>query len=73
MLLFMTIVNSKLPLLRPGFPPPHQRHVSDYAKVNFNRINKAIGQFNWQGSFTNLPINEQVNLFNSTSTFQLSS
>ena len=26
---------------------------------------KAISHFNWQGSFTNLPINEQVNLFNS--------
>ena len=29
-------------------------------------MNEIISQFNWQGSFTNLPINEQVNLFNST-------
>ena len=32
----------------------------------YNGVNKAISQFNWQGSFTNLPINEQVNIFNST-------
>ena len=44
--------------------PPH--HVWNYAKATVNGINKAISQFNWQGSFTNLPINEQVNIFNST-------
>ena len=31
-------------------------------------MNKTINQLNWQGSFTNLPINEQVNLSNSTLT-----
>ena len=52
--------------LRVEYPPPYKRHVWNYAKANVNGINKAISQFNWQGSFTNLPINEQVNLFNST-------
>ena len=54
--------------LRVKYPPPYKRHVSNYAKANANGINKVISQFNWQGSFTNLPINEQVNLFNSTLT-----
>ena len=52
--------------LRVEYPPPYKRHVWNYAKANVNGINKAISQFNWQGSFTSLPINEQVNLFNST-------
>ena len=68
-LLFMKIVNTKLPLLRSGLElhnlPPYKRHVWNYAKANVNGINKAISLFNWQVSFTNLPINEQVNLFNS--------
>ena len=42
-------------------------HAWNYAKANDNGINKAISQFNWQGSYTNLPVNEQVNLFNFTS------
>ena len=52
--------------LRVEYPPPYKRHVWNYAKANVNGINKAISQSNWQGSFTSLPINEQVNLFNST-------
>ena len=52
--------------LRVEYPPPSERHVWNYAKANINEINKANSQFNWHGSFTNLPINEQVNLFNST-------
>ena len=55
--------------LRVEYPPPYKRHVWNYAKANVNGINKAISQFNWQGSFTNLPINKQVNLFNSTLIF----
>ena len=50
--------------LRAEYPPPYKRHVWNYAKANVNVINNALS--NWQGSFTNLPINEQVNLFNST-------
>ena len=51
---------------RAEYHPPYKGHVWNYAKVNVNGINKTISQFNWQGSFTNLLINEQVNLFNST-------
>ena len=51
---------------RVEYPPPYKRHVWNYAKANVNGINTAISQFNWQGYFTSLPINEQVNLFNST-------
>ena len=55
--------------LRVEYPPPYKGHVWNYAKTNVNRINKAISQFNWQGSFTNVTINEQVNLLNSTLIF----
>ena len=48
------------------YPPPYKHHAWNYAKSNVNGIIKAISQFNWQGSFTNLPINEQVDLSNST-------
>ena len=55
--------------LRVEYPLPYKRYVWNYAKANVHGINKAISQFNWQGSFTNLPINKQVNLFNSTLIF----
>ena len=48
------------------YPPPYKHHVWNYGKANVNGMNKTINQLNWQGSFTNLPINEQVNLSNST-------
>ena len=51
-------------------------YVWNYAKATVNGINKAISLFNWQFTykFTNLPINEQVNIFNSTLIFfQISS
>ena len=47
------------------YPPPYKHHVWNYGKANVNGLN-SINQLNWQGSFTNLPINEQVNLSNST-------
>ena len=40
--------------LRVEYPPTYKRHAWNYAKANVNGINKAISQFNWQGSFTNL-------------------
>ena len=52
--------------LRVEYPPTYKRHIWIMQKLNVNGINKAISQFNWQGTFTNLPINEQVNFFNST-------
>ena len=63
---------------RGTYPSLHEncQHQITFAKVrlrveysppyNVNETNKPISQFNWQGSFTNLPINEQLNLFNST-------
>ena len=59
----ITFANTRI---RVEYPSPYKRHVWNYAKANVNGINKAISQFNWQGSFTSLPINEQVNLSNST-------
>ena len=51
---------------RIEYPPPYKCHVWNYVKRNVHGINKAISHFNWQGFFTNLPIIEQFNLFNST-------
>ena len=53
-------------MLKVEHPPPYKHHVWDYVKANVNGISKAISQFNWQESFTNLLINEQVNFLNST-------
>ena len=53
-------------MLKVEHPPPYKLHVWDYVKPNVNGVSKAINQFNWQESFTNLPINEQVNFLNST-------
>ena len=52
--------------LRVEYPLIYKSNVWNYAKAYVNGMNEIISQFNWQGSFTNLPINEQVNLFNST-------
>ena len=52
--------------LRAEYPPSCKHHIWNYAKANVNAINKAISRFNWQGPFTNLLINEQVNLLNFT-------
>ena len=52
--------------LRVEYPPPYKHHLWNGAKANVNPINKAISQFNWQRSVTNLPIHKQVNLFKST-------
>ena len=52
--------------LRVEYRPPYKRHVWDFTKANVNEINKAISQFNWQGSFTIISVNEQVNLSDST-------
>ena len=52
--------------LRVEYPPPYKSHVWTYAKAGFNGISTPISQFDWQASLTNVPINEQVNLLNST-------
>ena len=65
--LFMTIVDTKLRLLRLALELnilDLTNAVSDDTKADTTGINKAISQFNW--SFTNLGVNEQVNFFNST-------
>ena len=66
----MEIVNTKLLFakarMRVEYPPPYKLHAWNYAKANVNGISKAISQINWHGSFTNLPRNEQANLFSST-------
>ena len=48
------------------YPPPHQRLVWDYKKVNSKNIRKAIDSVNWERLFDQLDINAQVAAFNET-------
>ena len=46
--------------------PPYTREVWDYGKSQFDLINKAIENFDWNNLFSGQDIHDQVNLFNTT-------
>ena len=52
--------------LKIEYPPPYTRLVWDYEKADKNAINRSIEQFDWNRSFYNLDVHEQVCLLNST-------
>ena len=45
-------------------PPPYTREVCDYGKSQFDLINKAIENFDWNKLFSGQDIHNQVSLFN---------
>ena len=45
---------------------PYNREVWDYAKDQFDLINKANKNFNWNDLFSGQDIHNQVNLFTTT-------
>ena len=47
-------------------PPPYEREIWHYPKANIENIRKTIDQFPWAMRFTNIDVNEKVNLFNKT-------
>ena len=52
--------------LKVSYPPPYERTVWHFSRENSDHIKKAINLFDWESSFNNLDINEQVSLFNET-------
>ena len=57
------VIHVKLNLQRE-YPPPYTREVQDYGEVQFDLINKAIENFDWNELFSGPDIHNQVNLFN---------
>ena len=52
--------------LKIYYPPPYERKIWHYQNANIENIRKAIDQFSWAMDFTNIDVNEKVNLFNKT-------
>ena len=46
------------------YPPPYTREARDYGNAQFDLINKAIENFDWNKLFSGQDIHDQVNLFN---------
>ena len=44
-------------------PPTYEREVWHYQKTNVEQIRQAISEFPWDNRFTNIRLNEQVQLF----------
>ena len=47
-------------------PPRYTREIWNYGKDQFDLINKAIKNFDWNKLFSSQDIHDQVNLFNTT-------
>ena len=52
--------------LKIYYPPPYERVIWHCPKANIENIRKGKDQFPWAMPFTNIDVNEKVNLFNKT-------
>ena len=52
--------------LKIYYPPPYEQEIWHYQDANIENIRKAIDQFPWVIRFTNIDVNEKVNLINKT-------
>ena len=52
--------------LKNYYPPPYEREIWHYEKANADLICTSIDQFPWDNRFSNLDVNQKVNLFNQT-------
>ena len=52
--------------LQIEYLPPSTSEISDYSKSQFDLINKAFENFDWNKLFSGQDIHNQVNLFNAT-------
>ena len=48
------------------YPSPYEREVWHYQNANVDQIRQAISEFPWDNHFTNINVNEQVQLFTQT-------
>ena len=47
-------------------PPPYERHIWHFKKADADSIRRAIELFNWNQVFSNINVDKQVDIFNST-------
>ena len=52
--------------LKIYYSSPYEEEIWHYQKENIEKIRKAIDRFPWAMRFTNIDVNEKVNLFNKT-------
>ena len=52
--------------LKIRYPPPYEREVWHYQKADVDQIRQAISEFPWDNRFSNISLNEQVQLFSQT-------
>ena len=52
--------------LKICYPPPYEREIWHYDKVNAELIRRSIDQFPWDNRFSNIDVNQKVHLFNQT-------
>ena len=52
--------------LKICFPPSYRREVCHYNRAQGDLIQKSIAHFDWDRAFTNLCVNDQVELFEDT-------
>ena len=50
--------------LKIYYPPPYEREIWHYDKVNAELIRRSIDQFPWDNRFSNIDVNQKVRLFN---------
>ena len=50
--------------LKVFYPPPYERTVWYFSRVNSDHIKKAINLFDWESLLNNLDVNEQVSVSN---------
>ena len=54
--------------LKIYYPPSYEPEIWHFQKASREKIRKAIDQFPWVMRFTNIDVNEKVNLFKKTIT-----
>ena len=48
------------------YPPPQEREIWHYQKVNIDLIKCAINSFDWEKAFCNIDVDKMVSIFNQT-------
>ena len=48
------------------YPPPYLQEIWHYREANTGLIRRAIKEFNWERAFSNISVNEKVDIFNRT-------
>ena len=50
--------------LKVYYPPPYEREIWHYEKVNVDHMRRWIDEFSWKRCFANSSVNNKVHMFN---------